>query len=116
MFQARPHDTGVPRVVQAVQHIDRFLYQEVLLVFGVEVEHVQADRVRHITRVEINHVFHTLFRYLAKQLFDRITVRVHERETFAVHHVLKRQVLQQDGLTGTRLTDYVGVTTTVVGA
>ncbi len=82
----------------------------------IEFKHIQANWIGHITWVKVNNVFDALFWHLPEQILNRITVRVDKRKTTAIHHILKGEVLQQHRLTGTGLTDDIGMAAAVIRA
>ena len=114
MLKPWPHNTGMPRIVQPIQHVNRLLHQKVLLIWTVEFKHIKANRVFHIGGVEIDNIFHSLFRHLPHERLDQITVRINQRKPSAIHHVLIRHIFLQYRLTNTSLTDDVNVATAIL--
>ena len=104
----------MPRIVQPIQHVNRFLHQKVLLIRTVEFKHIETNRVFHIGGVEIDNIFHSLFRHLPHERLDQITVRINQCKSSAIHHILIRHIFLQYRLTNTSLTDDVDVTTTIL--
>ena len=113
VLEAWPNDTGVTWVVQAIQHVDRLLHQEVLLVGVIELKHIETNRVAHIARVEVDNILYPITRYFSKQCLSQVTVRINQGKTPPRQHILVGQVLLQDRLTYTRLTNDMDVTPTV---
>ena len=88
MLQTRPNDTGVAWVVQAIQHVNRLLHQEVLLVGVVELKHIEANWVAHIAWVEIDNILHPITWYFSEQRLSQVTVWINQGKTPPRQHIL----------------------------
>ena len=99
VLEAWPNDTGVAWVVQAIEHVNRLLHQEVLLVGVVELKHIEANWVAHITWVEVDNILYPIAWYFSKQRLSQVTVRINQGKTPPRQHILVCQVLLQDRLT-----------------
>ena len=116
VFVAWADNTGTTGVVEAVEHGDSFLDEEVALILGFKFEKIEADRRIHVTRVEIDDVVDALWRDHAEELFGGVAVGIDESETFTIGHVLIGKVFEEDGLTDTSLTYYICMATAIFGA
>ena len=88
VLEAWPNDTGVAWVIQAIQHVDRLLHQEVLLVGVIELKHIKTNRVAHITWVEVDNILYPITWYFSKQRLSQVTVRINQSKTPPRQHIL----------------------------
>ena len=84
------------RVIQAIEHVDSLLNQEILLIRSLKLEHIEANRIRHVSWVKVDNILYSLLRHLAHQRFNQISVRVNKRKAPAIHHILVGHVLLKD--------------------
>ena len=114
MLHARPNDTGMSRVVQAIKHIDRLLYQEVFLILGFPLKQIQTNRIIKIAWIKVDDIFNTIFRYVCQHILYKVTVWINQGKTFAAMHILVRQVRDKPRLTDTSLTNHVRMAAAVI--